>query len=424
MARRIVIAAVGSPGDLHPFVAIALALKARGAEPVLAVPDAQVAKIKGAGLEAHALLSYESMRAKLGISIAEAAHRTVADWDFMFRHVLLHALEDSVAVLDRLSERADLIVGSIFTIAAEIVAQKRGVPHAVALLQPTAFQGARDPPIGLQTFMMAPYPATGLALQYNRSRHALNGWELKRRYAGLINKVRAQHGLPRLCHAPFVQTENTPALRMALYSPVLGPDDPDATHGAQFCGFPVFDSETGARAPLDHEVEAFLTNGPPPLIFSLGTVASLAPGAFYKASREVCSALGRRGILLTGDADQALADKDILVRAYLPHSKVFSRCAAIVQHGGIGSTGQALASGKPQLVVPHMGDQWDNGERVRRLGVAQVLPSKLYNAKRAAVALDHLLNDAGAKASAMSVRDVLASEGGARTAADLLLSAI
>jgi UDP:flavonoid glycosyltransferase YjiC (YdhE family) len=109
-----------------------------------------------------------------------------------------------------------------------------------------------------------------------------------------------------------------------------------------------------------------------------------------------------------------------LVCGYVPHSLVFSRAAAIIQHGGMGTSGQALRAGKPQLVVPFFGDQPDNGGRLSRLGVARVLARKRYNAERAAAELAVLRRDPAYAERAAECAKIVAQEDGAQTVADVI----
>jgi UDP:flavonoid glycosyltransferase YjiC (YdhE family) len=81
----------------------------------------------------------------------------------------------------------------------------------------------------------------------------------------------------------------------------------------------------------------------------------------------------------------------VFVCDYAPFSEVFPHARAIIHHGGIGTMGQALRAGKPQLVVPFLGDQFDNAERVTRLGVGRWLGQNRYSRSRVARALRELL---------------------------------
>jgi UDP:flavonoid glycosyltransferase YjiC (YdhE family) len=105
------------------------------------------------------------------------------------------------------------------------------------------------------------------------------------------------------------------------------------------------------------------------------------------------------------------------VRAYAPHSTLFPRAAVIIHHGGIGTTGQALRAGKPQLVVPHMGDQADNAHRIRKMGIGQVLKARRFNARRAAAMISSLLDRPAYRAEAERVGALISPENGAEAAA-------
>src|SRR6185436_13395214 len=97
-----------------------------------------------------------------------------------------------------------------------------------------------------------------------------------------------------------------------------------------------------------------------------------------------CALLGRRGILLTRHREQVPDNlpREVIHIDYAPFSQLLPRCAALVHHGGIGTSAQALASGVPQLVTPFTHDQPDNAARLKRLGGAEVLPSSRYRAHR------------------------------------------
>ena len=107
----------------------------------------------------------------------------------------------------------------------------------------------------------------------------------------------------------------------------------------------------------------------------------------------------------------------------MPHSLLFPRARVIVHHGGMGSTGQALRAGVPQLVVPHMGDQYDNGYRVAALGVGAVLEARRFTAARAATAIAAIMGESHVTA-ARSLGERVSVEDGAEAAADAIVGAI
>jgi UDP:flavonoid glycosyltransferase YjiC (YdhE family) len=112
----------------------------------------------------------------------------------------------------------------------------------------------------------------------------------------------------------------------------------------------------------------------------------------FRAAIEACRLLGERGLLLTRFAQQLPAPLPAFVHHcdYAPFRKLFPRCGAVVHHGGVGTTAQALAAGIPQLILPMAWDQPDNARRVKRLGAGQwLLPNS--SAVRIAGALAGLL---------------------------------
>ena len=188
-------------------------------------------------------------------------------------------------------------------------------------------------------------------------------------------------------------------------------------------GFTFFDSASGESETLDAEAEAFFAAGEAPIVFTLGSFAVHAPGSFFTSSIAIARKLKRRAILLTG-ADLGLPPSpDVLVRNYLPHSLIFPRAAGIVHHGGMGTTAQALRAGKPQLVVPHFGDQFDNASRLKRLGVADITSPDRYSADGEAK-LARLLSNAIVQQTAAALARLIRAENGAATAADAIAKAI
>jgi UDP:flavonoid glycosyltransferase YjiC (YdhE family) len=148
----------------------------------------------------------------------------------------------------------------------------------------------------------------------------------------------------------------------------------------------------------------------------------LNPGGFFRESLDAAARLNRRAVLLVGqDGFNVLPERlpeTAIACAYAPHSALFPRAEVVVHQGGVGTTGQALRAGRPQLVTPHMADQPDNAARLKRLGVAAVLAPKRYAAASAAKAISALIDRADYTAKAGQVALTVASEQGAETAAD------
>jgi UDP:flavonoid glycosyltransferase YjiC (YdhE family) len=143
---------------------------------------------------------------------------------------------------------------------------------------------------------------------------------------------------------------------------------------------------------VDNAVDEFINASSPPILFTPGTAMKHA-SQFFLDCVEACQRLRRRGILLTGHPEQLpdVLPDDIRHFAYLPFSKVLPRAAALVHHGGIGTTAGAIAAGIPQVIRPTAHDQPDTAARVERLGIGVSLPPGKFTAASLAGKLETLM---------------------------------
>lgn len=418
--RKIVLATIGSLGDLHPFIAIGLALKARGFAIVMAVPADHVGKVEAAGLAGVAIVGgFDALTKTLGMPPDQVAKRIMSDQTYLMNRILMPWLADSTTALDDAMEGAVALVASLFVFAAPIVAETRGVPLVNVLLQPMATFSTYVPPSTPDFWMMAHAPTKLIGRAWNRSVYRLMRHVLRHRYGRHIDAVRKIRGLPPSRQALLLETPASAALTLCCYSPAIAPRQPDLPDIARVTGFAIFDSDSGAPETLEPALEAFLAAGPSPLVFTLGSFAIFAPGDFYATAAATARRLGLRAVLLTGSDDQGEARKNVHVCRYAPHSLLFPLACAIVHHGGAGSTGQALRAGKPQLVVPHMGDQHDNGHRIQSIGVGRTLLPKRFTTALADAAITAILTDR-MRANAARVGAQVMQEDGAAGAANAI----
>jgi UDP:flavonoid glycosyltransferase YjiC (YdhE family) len=147
------------------------------------------------------------------------------------------------------------------------------------------------------------------------------------------------------------------------------------------------------------------------------------PGAFYEHSAAAARRLGRRAILLVGKEPGNRPERlpeGVVAFDYAPYSQLFPRAAAIVHQGGIGTTAQAMRSGRPMLVMPYAHDQPDNAERLVRLGIARTISRQRYTAARAGAELRHLLDNPSYARRGKEIGEAIRQEDGARVACDAL----
>jgi rhamnosyltransferase subunit B len=393
MSSRIVLATFGSLGDLHPFLALAIELAARGHRVAIATHEYYRSKIEAEGIgffpvrpdgtpDDRELIAY-------AMDVKKGPERVL-------REIVLPVLRESYADLLAAARGADLLVSHPLTFAVPVAAEALGIRWASAVLAPIGFFSAFDPPV------IPPYPwlarLRGLGPRFNQrimdfGRRAVLPWTEP------VRRLRAELGLPP-GENPIFEGQHAPHLVLALFSSLLGAPQPDWPPQTVQAGFTFYDRH-GGPAELPRELANFLAAGEPPLVFTLGSAAVLNPGSFFAESAAAAQRLGRRAVLvgveLVGVETQAEAQaglpESILAVQYAAYSRIFPRAAAIVHQGGIGTVGQALAAGRPMLVVPFSHDQPDNAARLVRLGVARTLGRGRYSAARAAAALRPLLSD-------------------------------
>jgi UDP:flavonoid glycosyltransferase YjiC (YdhE family) len=423
--RKIVLTTIGTLGDLHPFIAIAQALRRDGFSPVLAVAEDQLAKCRSAGIDAVAVLpGFDTVQRRMGLSEDAAVKRIMSNQIEMLEQVLLPALPDCIDRLEAVAADAEAIVASIFVFAAPIVAEKCGVPLVPVVLQPMAMLSAYDPPRTPDFWMMRHAPDSALGRTWNRMVYSAMRLAVQIKCGRAIARMRAAHGLPRKTARRLLEPGAGSTLTIGTYSHHFSPLPPDTPGNTRLVGFPIFDSQSGADETLDPALAAFLARGDAPVVFTLGSFAVHCPGNFYAEAAAAARALGRRAILLTGGREPARDEGDVFRCAYAPHSLLFPAAAAIVHHGGVGTTGQALRAGKPQLVVPHMGDQYDHGRRIERLGVGLSMKAHRFTAARAGGLIGRLLDEAGFATEAGRIGERVAVEHGADAAASAIADAL
>jgi len=423
-ARKVVLATLGSLGDLHPFMALGVALRARGVTPVIATAEDYRAKVEAAGIAFHAMRpSFGELERDLGMSRPAMVARSIADHEFLLGKIVLPYLRAAYEDLLVVGTGADLFVTSTLCFGARLAAERLGIPVLAVILQPMMFLSAYDPPVIPRAEflrpllrLLGPTAAAGVLSLGKSATHGL--------FAPLA-RLRAELGLRPDPRHPLFEGQFSPAGALGLYSPALGGVQPDYPAGAAIVGFASFDSEDGGESRLSPALAEFLSQGPAPLVFTLGSLIVNNPGGFFRESVAAARRLGLRAVLLVGPAapDGAAglglrAGPDLRIDAYAPHSLLFPRAAAIVHQVGIGTLAQALRSGRPQLTVPFFADQLDNAARAVRLGVARRLSPTQYEAARVARELGRLLRDTHYAARARDLRAQLLQEDGAAAAAD------
>ncbi len=406
----------GSHGDVNPFIAVALALKRRGARPIISTNPYFQAEIEREGIGFHASGEYVDVAAFIRDN--PWMHNPMVAGTRLFRDVVLPrvpAAQTRLAARVRETSPRAVVVHPL-CLGAAAVCDELGVPWLSMVLSPVIWMSRHEP---CCTMPIGPGGHNPPLWWWRFIRWG--GTRVMRRLMNRpLNRDRAARGLAPLAdHWHNVTRGGTRSL--AMWSPAFRPPMPDDPPRAHVCGFPFYD-QSGRDWEGRDRLERFLSDGPPPVLFSLGTATVYDPGDFYRHAAGASRAVGCRAVLLIGrgGAVPTGLSKTAIAVPYAPFSWLMPRCAASVHHGGIGSTAQGLRAGKPTVIVPHSHDQFDNAARCERLGVSVTLPVRKLNTETLTAALLQTLEDRAMRAAAASLAPSTASDGAEIAAEEIL----
>lgn len=420
--KRVVISTLGSFGDLHPYIAIALELKRRGHRPIIATSEMYREKTDALGLELHAVPPDVP-----GYDQPEEVTRMISEMidpkkgsERVFTQFINPHLRGMYDALLEATGGADLLVTHVLSLAGPPLVEKTGIPWVSTVLAPISMFSNYDPPVFPQMPWL--YPLLKLHPAVSRTLMRAARWKLDQLAAPLY-KLRAELGLKRGGN-PMLEGQHSPRMVLALFSSAIASRQPDWPPQTRVTGFPFYDrrGRVGDEERLDPALLKFLDAGEPPVVFTLGSSAVYVAGDFYRESVAAARAAGVRALLLTGEPWNRPDGLPESVAAfdYAPYGELLPRARAVVHQGGIGTTAQGLRAGVPALVVPFSHDQFDNAARVARVGAGRVLPRAKYDAASAAKELSGLLAEASYTTRAAGVGRQIRAENGASSAADAI----
>jgi len=406
---RIFIHTVGSHGDVHPFLAIGRVLAARGHEVAVFCHPYFAEDVAAAGLEhvpiaAH--IDVESLMRDPRIMDPHRGGPTV--FEFIARGVP-SAMETHRRAFA--ARRPDVVLSHHVAFGSRWLCREAGVPCALAVLSPLLWLSRSDPVPALQ---QRPGRIRALAARaVFPLLHPLASFFIGR----YLKRMRRAGGFPPV-REDVLEEFRGGDVNLGLWSPHFRAATPHDPPRGRITGFPWYD-RSHVEPELPADVEAFLEDGDPPIVFTLGTAAVYVPGDFYEVAAAACRRLGRRGLLLTGRRERAPRDlpPGVMAAGYAPFSLVLPRGAATVHHGGIGSTAQALRAGRPFVAVPHAHDQFNNAMRSRSLGVAEMIDRRRLTVGRLVDALTKVLDDPAVAERARQLGAAVQSDDGAVVAA-------
>jgi rhamnosyltransferase subunit B len=411
---KIVLATIGSLGDMHPKIALALGLKRRGHDVTIAAMEFYRDRIEPLGLGFAPMAPHlDPDDRELGRELMDAQKGS----EKILREIVMPNLRPMFDDLMRAIDGADLLITGEIVFAAKSAVEISGVKWVSTTLQPGTFFSSYDPfvPPTAPWFDHLRFLGPGFHRNFFRFvRWVVRGW------FGPYRDFRKELGLDE-DHDPLFTGKFSPLLHLALFSRALGAPQRDWPPNTLQTGFCFYDGHDDIQK-MPSALTDFLDAGEPPIVFTLGSAAVMDARDFFERSAEAARMLNRRAVLLYGvysEPPKALGG-EVAGFDYAPYSQVFSRALCVVHQGGVGTTGQALRGGVPQLIVPFAHDQPDNAARCRRLGVAEILSRDSYNTKNAASSLRVLINDRKYKDRAIEASKIVNSESGTDAACDAI----
>lgn len=373
---NILLAVLGSYGDIYPMVGIGDRLRKRGHRVTLFTSPFFENLARKYGLAFVPIGAREQYERFAGHPDLFDPRKSLA---VFFRILIIPGLRDSY---ERLCEHAlqpdTVMVSSITALSARLVQEKHRIPNATVHLTPMAFKSAYEMPRNA----MFSFP-NGLPLSLKRLYwRVADAAVVDPLIRPALNALQKEIGLPPSDRI-LTRWGHSPQMVIGMFPGWYGAPQPDWPPSARLTGFPLFDE--GQEAELDPEVEAFLDGGDPPVVFMPGSLMRGAERIFRTAVR-ACRELNRRAVLLSRYDRHIPGPLPEGIRhfRYVPLGRILPRTAALVHHGGIGSCAQAFRAGVPQLIHPMAYDQFDNAGRVARLGAGNWLKPRDWRAQAVA----------------------------------------
>ncbi len=356
---QVLLSSIGSRGDVQPIVALALELQALGHRARLCVAPNFKEWIESYGLECT----------PIGPDLKKMTGGTVPGKPVLPSKEQLQQLADQMVrgqfqVISEAARDSDLIIAAgALQIATRSIAESQNIPYVFAAYCPAVLPSSKYPPPShwnaaqkTAGYLSHPLSETENEQLWNENERDFD------KFGAVLNEERKKIGLGPITNVQSYMFTDRPWLAA---DPALAPAFPVAGMEVVQTGAWMLSEQT----PLPDDLEAFLANGAPPVYLGFGSMRASEQTA--RVLVEAARALGMRSILSQGWAGLTLVDTgdDSLSIGDVNHGALFPRVAAIVHHGGAGTTATTARAGRAQVIIPHNYDQFYWAHRVQQLGV-------------------------------------------------------
>jgi UDP:flavonoid glycosyltransferase YjiC (YdhE family) len=412
---KITIFAAGSRGDIQPCANLGRGLQQAGYQVRLAAPENFASFVQEHGVDFYPLRGdvQQIMASDTGRKFMEKSGanplQSIRTIRTLIAPVVMSMAEDAHAAC---RGAQGFICLGVFSAFGGSIAEALGIP--ILNVEPT-------PLLPTQAF---PAPSWPIQKDLGGVHNILSGRAMLQVvwlwYRPFVNEFRRRLGLSPYSGVRFYHAlRSTPML--SAYSPTILPHPPDWPGSVHITGYFFPDSQPGWQP--SPELAAFLADGAPPVYIGFGSMSGSSPERLAGLILEALAKSGQRGILLTGwgglRAEEAPGN--VFVLDAVPHGWLFPRMAAVVHHGGAGTTAEGLRAGVPSVILPFIFDQPFWGARIKALGVGpDPIPQKNLTADRLANAIRRAVTDTGMRQRASSCGAAIRAENGIENAVKIV----
>ena len=412
---KITIFAAGSRGDIQPCIALGRGLQRAGYQVCLAAPEDFAGFIHNYNVDFYPLRGdvQQIMASDTGRKFMETGGgnpiKSIRAIRTMIAPVVVKMAEDAYAAC---RDADALICLGVFSAFGKSIAEALNIP--IINIEPTPLLPSRA------------FSAPSWPIQRNLGglHNYLSGMAMLQVvwlwYRPFVNEFRHRLGLPTYTFNKFYRAlRSTPML--SAYSPSIIPHPADWPDGVSVTGYFFLDAQSDFQP--SSELKAFLEAGDPPVYIGFGSMGGRNPEKLARLVLDALNKSGQRGLLLTGWGGMRpeLLSDNVFVVDSAPHSWLFPRMAAVVHHGGAGTTAEGLRAGIPTVIIPFVFDQPFWGARVKALGLGpDPIPQKELTAERLARAIRIAVTDSGMKQRANSYGMAIRSENGIGNAVKII----
>jgi sterol 3beta-glucosyltransferase len=410
---KILIATIGTRGDVQPYIALGRALMASGHDITICTCAHFEPFVRENGL-GYAYVNNDfidfmhSPEGKIILGNAGSAWETLVTLSRVFPkfgYLQERQMEDVWTACKETDP--DLILYHMKAMGAPDFAEKLGVPCMLAFWLPLHVPTTRFPAMGFPNLPLGPW-YRWLTYRFIRRMSIMMSKK--------IRQWRTQHGLDPC----------SPGLRMRLpdgrplpvlygFSRHIIPPPEDWAETATVTGYWFLNQAEAWNPP--RSLTEFLSRGEAPVYFGFGSIFGRDPQHATQTIMEAVRRTGVRAILAQGwggiEPTASVQSESVLFIESAPHNWLFPQVSAVVHHGGCGTTAAGLLAGKPSIICPFFGDQPFWGRQVERIGVGPPpIPQKRFTVERLCHAIDVVMNDSAMRQNAVALGNRLQKENG------------